>query len=343
MSVRVEKQTLQGEMFLMKFITTVCDLKDDKSCAVTFTTDDALYRSCIFYQSRFKEYGLKGTLMLPTQFICPSPNAYITESNGFAGWEQWQAFIGEGFFDVANHTKSHPYLNQISAEQLEDEVNGAQALLREKFPGQKVLCMANPYVVTDDTIDAVIRQRHFSARNGGNGYNSLNPTEHEWYRLDFQTALHKSTAEEMNAWIDHAIENKLWLIEMWHGVDGQGWEPPSSEECDKHLLYLSQKLDTIWNGTMEEVTLYLREKQHTTVVTELIEEAELRVSLKHDLDNSLFQYPLTLKTEVPSDWNTARLICGRRDQILSVKEAGENRVVYYDAVPNSDILVLKKA
>lgn len=327
----------------MKFETTVCDLKDDKTCAVTFTTDDALYRSCVFYQSRFKAYGLKGTLMLPTHFIRPSPIRFVTESNDFANWEQWQAFVGEGYFDVGNHTKSHPYLNKITAEQLEDEVNGAQEVLREKFPGQKIVSMANPYVVTDDAIDDVIRQRHYSARNGGDGYNTLNPTEKEWYRLDFQTALHKTTANEMNAWIDHAIENKLWLIEMWHGVDGQGWEPPASEECDKHLFYLSQKLDTVWNGTMEEVTLYLREKQHTTVITELADETELRASLKTDLDRSLFQFPLTLKTEVPSDWNAARVICGSRDQTLAVGNVGGNRVVYYDAVPNAGTLVLKKA
>lgn len=328
----------------MKLKTTICDLKDDKTCAVTFTTDDALYRSCLFYQSRFKEYGLKGTLLISACFICPAPNTdIINESNGFASWEQWQAFVGEGFFDVANHTISHPYLNQIPAEQLEDEVNGAQAILRERFPGQKILCMANPYVVTDDAIDEVIRQRHFSARNGGGGYNSLNPAEREWYRLDFQTALHKTTAEEMNAWVDQAIEKKRWLIEMWHGVDGQWWEPPEAEECDKHLFYLSQRLDTIWNGTMEEVTQYLREKQHTTVTTEITDDAELRVSLKTDLDKSLFDFPLTLKTEVPSDWNAARLICGNRDQTLAVRDAGGNRVVYYEAVPNAGTLALKKA
>ncbi len=196
----------------MKVETTICPLKDDKSCAFTFTTDDALYRSCVFYQSRFREYGLKGTAMLPTNFICPSPIEFMTESNGFGNWEQWQAFLDEGFFDVANHTKSHPYLDKITAEQLEEEVNATQAVLRERFPGQKVLCMANPYVVTNDAIDDVIRQRHFSARNGGSGYNSLNPTEREWYRLDFQTALHHSTAEIMNAWIDEALKKSSGLL-----------------------------------------------------------------------------------------------------------------------------------
>lgn len=330
-------------MVFMTFETILCRLKDDKTCAVTFTTDDALYRSCLFYLSRFKEYGLKGTVLFPTHFICPSPNRDMTESNGFANWEQWRAFLSEGFFDVANHTKSHPYLNQISAEQLEDEVNGAQSILRSMFPGQKVLCMANPYVVTDDAIDAVIRQRHFSARNGGNGFNSLNPTEQEWYRLNFQTALHKSTAENMNAWIDQAIEKNLWLIEMWHGVDEQGWEPPASKECDKHLFYLSQKLGTVWNGTMEEVTLYLREKQHAAVVTEIMDETELRISLKTDLDNSLFNDPLTLRTEVPSGWNAARLICGDQDQTLAVREMDGHQVVYYNVVPNTGALILKKA
>ncbi|MBP7175256.1 MAG: polysaccharide deacetylase family protein [Thermoclostridium sp.] len=336
------------------FETTICALKDDKACAVSFTTDDALYRSCVFYQSRFKEYGLKGTIMPPTHFICPSPNKDFSESNGFASWEQWQAFLSEGCFDVANHTISHPFLDKISSEQLEDEVNGAQAVLRERFPGQKVICMANPYVITNDAIDAVIRQRHFSARNGGDGYNSLDPTDRQWYRLDFQTALHHSTAEIMNPWIDHAIEKKLWLIEMWHGVDGQWWEPPAAQECDRHLAYLSGKLDTVWSGTMEEVTLYLREKQHATIKTELANESELHISLKTDLDTSLFDFPLTLKTVVPYSWNRVCMVNGSQEQSLSARENGnqehsldvrENdgyRTVYYDVVPNTGTIILRK-
>ena len=326
----------------MKPDTTICRLKDDKACAVTFTTDDALYRSCVFYQSRFKEYGLKGTLVFSTHFISPPPKN-MPECNDFASWEQWQAFLSEGHFDVANHTKSHPYLNQITPEQLEDEINGAQEVLREKFPGQKVLCFASPYVVTDEASEAVIRQRHFSARNGGGGFNSLNPTEHEWYWLKLQAALHDSTAEGMNAWVDQAIEGNLWLIEMWHGVDGQWWEPPAAEECDKHLLYLSGKLGTVWNGTMEEVTLYIRERQHASVVTEYKNETELHVFLETDLDSSLFDYPLTLRTEVPPDWNAARLICGNQDQTLAVREMDGHQVVYYDAVPNTGTLILRKA
>lgn len=322
----------------MNNITTLCALKGDKSCAVTFTADDNLYRSFLFYQSRFREYGLKGTVMLTTNFVLPDEKKAANDD--FTTWEQWQAFIAEGFFDVGNHTISHPYLDRIPAAQLESEVNEAQALLRQKFPGQKVLCMANPFVVTNDDIDVVIRQQHFSARNGQGGFNSLDPGDNEWFRLNFQTALHHSTAENMNKWIDEAMEKGMWLIEMWHGVDGQGWEPPASAECDKHLYYLSQHLDTVWNGTMEEVTLYIRERQHATVHTETSGESEIQVTLKHDLDPVLFDYPLTLKTRVPAHWEKVALRQGEREEILIVHKKDGFGEVCYDAVPNADMIVM---
>jgi hypothetical protein len=93
---------------------------------------------------------------------------------------------------------------------------------------------------------------------------------------------------------------------------------------------------------MEEVTLYLREKQHATVVTEFINESEIQISLKTDLDDSLFNYPLTLKTEVPSDWKEVRLICGSQEQTLAAREKDGHKVVSYNAVPNTGIIVLKK-
>ena len=81
----------------MNDISTICNLKDDKSCAVTFTTDDALYRSCLFYRSKFEEYGLRGTVAITADFVCPSTNSDITENNGYGNWEQWKA-CGQGIF-----------------------------------------------------------------------------------------------------------------------------------------------------------------------------------------------------------------------------------------------------
>lgn len=324
----------------MTDVTTLCNLKGDKTCAVTFTTDDNLYRCCQFYLSRFKKYGLRGTLMFTTDFMVPSYIEMVTEENGFATLEQWRDFIAEGYFDVGNHTKSHPFLNKITPDQLQDEVNVNQARLRELFPGQKIVSLANPYVVTNEDIDAVVAQQHYSARNGQGGYNSLDPDEKKWFRLDFQNPLHDSTAELMNTWVDEAIEKKAWLIEMWHGVDGVSWEPPSSEECDKHLYYLSQHLDTVWNGTMEEVTLYIRERQHATVKTEC-GESEMRVTLSHDLDPSLFDYPLTLKTQVPSHWKGVVLSCNGREETLQVKSNDGSGLIYYDVVPNKGPVIIR--
>lgn len=326
----------------MKDKTTICSLKDDKACAVTFTTDDALYRSCLYYRSRFKELGLRGSLMIPVGFVCPSADKNITEENGFGTWEQWQAFVDEGLFEVENHTVTHPDLSKVSPEQLDAEVNRAREILRNKFPGHKVLCMANPFVITNDEVDAVVRKQHYSARNGGDGFNSLSPSEAEWSRLNFKAALHDSTAKTMNPWIDQAIDGHLWLIEMWHGVDGQSWEPPKSAECGRHLEYLAGKLDVVWNGTMGEVTMYLREKQHASVRTMMQDDAEIHINLTTGLDPDLFDYPLTLRTELPSGWNTVHLSCGKREEKVPVIEKDGVRYAQYNAVPNKGVIMLRR-
>lgn len=324
-----------------KINTYICSLKDDKACAVTFTTDDALYRSCLFYLSKFKEYGLKGTAAFTTDFVADGGNSNFSVENGFGTWEHWQEFFSEGCFDIANHSKSHPYLDKLAAETLDLEINQTRQTLQNYFPGYKILSMANPFVVTNNTVDEYIRQLHFSARNGQNGFNSLSPSEDEWYHLNFQTALHNTTAEAMNEWIDKALITQSWLIEMWHGVDGQGWEAPPSEVCGRHLEYLSLKLDTVWNGTMDEVTQYLREKQHAMVKTLLQDQSHIAVTLTTDLDAALFNYPLTLKTTIPTGWTHVRIRCGQQEVLPDIQEKDGLQYVLYDVIPNTGLIILE--
>lgn len=319
--------------------TSICDLNGNKACAVTFTTDDALYKSCLFYNSRFKKYGLKGTAVITLDMVAEE-NAKRMPGDESGTWDQWRDIVDQGCFDIANHTKSHTNLDKLSPDELEIEINKTRKILLSNFPGQKVLCMANPYVVTNDMIDDIIRQQHYSARNGEGGFNTVDPSDNEWYRLNFKVALHDTSAEDMNAWVDKAVLNHNWLIELWHGIDGQGWEPPTSAVCDSHLSYLAMNLSSVWNGTMNEVTQYIREKQNANIETTFTNNGRIMIILNVNLDTSLFTYPLTLKTTLPEGWTGARIIQGNHIESAFAQHEGNTVYVVYDAVPNAGKIML---
>ncbi len=311
--------------------TTICRIKDDKKAIVTFTFDDALYKPAVFFTHELTKYDLTGTFAVTTNFVRDSDGDDV---NGT--WEQWKNLINSKF-NVANHSKSHRDLTKLQSAELEEEINGARRKLISEFKGQKVLCMINPFNATNEVVDRKISEQHFAARNGIEGYNSVDPSERDWLRLNYKGVYHNTTSEEMNRWIDEVIKNKLWLIEMIHGVDGIGWEAVPGYIFSEHFAYVSSKRENIWNATFEDATLYIRETQSASVSSKF-EDQKIIVNLTVDLP-SYFDYPLTLKTFVPSQ--DVMVISNGKSISFKLKKEEEKNFVYYDVIPNlNDTFIL---
>lgn len=73
-----------------------------------------------------------------------------------------------------------------------------------------------------------------------------------------------------NGWIDTAIADKTWLIEMWHNVmpeDDGGYQSILVKDAEEHLDYVAEKAasNEIWVATYTEAVKYIREKQNISV------------------------------------------------------------------------------
>ena len=306
--------------------TTVCELKDDKKAAYTFTTDDGIYSAVYYFNEDFKRLDLRGSMALITGKLQGQE-------------DKFRALIAEGHFDVTNHSMTHVNFSTVSdSATLDYEINGAQSLLKSTFAGQDVITMANPYVSNTDLSDKLIKQHHYAGRNGGDGFNSLNPTETEWYRLKYITAynysLSQSTSPDvLNSSVDIALANRNWLIILTHGAGVCNGCIPKPD-ITAHFEYVASKLDSIWCGTFNEVTKYIREKQHAVINTKQSKPSRIVLNLTHDLDSTLFRFPLTLKTKVPEAWNKIAVLQNGISKTVTVKSENGINYAYYDAVPN---------
>jgi len=319
--------------------TVICNLKDNKKGTYSFTTDDGILSSVQSYNADFKRLNLCGSMALIAKRISTAPPSVIN---------QWNNILADGHFNVTNHSMTHVNFtvlskNQSGLDSLNDEINGAQSILKSLFPGQDVITMANPYLKTTLMADSLIRLNHFAARNGYRGYNSLNPTDAEWYRLTSQSTYDGITksSNELNAYLDYAIQHNKWLILLAHGIGNGPYQIPQAE-ITAHFEYLASKLDTVWCGTFNEVTKYIRERQNATIVLKNKNSNRITISLSHTLNPKVFSFPLTLKTQVPLEWNVVTVTQnGIYKNTTSCIENGI-RYVYYDAIPNSGDIVLKK-
>lgn len=317
---------------------SIAALKDDKSSAYTFISDDGYWNSVNYFDEEFEKYGLKGSVALIVDYA--KDYEAETENGLYGTWDQWQSLIEKGRFDIINHSMTHPDLRNIDSDALEMEVNGAREELMKRFPGQKVLGFCLPGNNTNDDVTSKIKEQHYGLRLGG-GYNSLDPSENDWYYNRFQTVSENLTAEDMNAWIDTAVQNGQWLIEMWHGVE-ERWSPPTKATTDAHLQYASTKLDTLWSATYNEAIAYMRERQTATLKILSENAQEMQLLLTDEMDDTLFDYPLTLKVSVPYNWDTVTILQNGQQIIGQVITNAGQKTVRFDAVPDKGLITIKQ-
>lgn len=316
--------------------TEICDVKDNKKAIWTFTSDDSLTSSCNYFSEKFNSLELRGSLaMIVKKFY--NSDGTVNE----AKVDAFKNIFENGNFDITNHTYSHtsPLVNPDDEEYWTSELNDAQVWFEDTFEGERVFTVANPLVATSDTIDAIIKEKNWAARNGkGGGYNSLNPTEDEWFHLRWQHGNEYCTVDTMKNWVDTAISERKWQIELWHGVDGEGSSPVPSEIATPYFEYVASKKGELWIATFNEAVQYLREKQHAQMDIDVNEDGNLEVVVTHDLPEDIFNYPLSVRTRVPGGWNTVKVTQGNVTQTVNV----DSRHIVYDIVPDGSTALIEK-
>src|SRR5688572_2298819 len=103
--------------------------------------------------------------------------------------------------------------------------------------------------------------------------------------------------------------------------------------------------DKLWIAPFRDVTKYIRERMAAKVNSKQNDD-QIIVKLEHTLDKSLYDYPLTLKTYVPDDWNDDwnEITIRQGDKTLNIKSGTDDKGTYvlYPATPNGDDVVLRQ-
>jgi hypothetical protein len=118
---------------------------------------------------------------------------------------------------------------------------------------------------------------------------------------------------QMKGWIDTIVRrDNIWLVLVFHGVDGIGWEPKTGAELEEYFGYIKSLDGRVWVATFGDVTKYMRERMSGRVTTVRKGKA-IEVDLRHDLPVEIYDLPLTLKTTVPSGWPSVEVKQGPRE------------------------------
>ncbi len=318
--------------------TIICPVKDNKQGILTITMDDGYPNSSAWYEQQFIANDLRGTSVLITNWL----------NSSVASKEYFQNLITRGRFEYGSHSKTHPGQAPSNETERRNEIITSKEELMNMFPNQKILTFTMYNGVTYEGENMELAKQTYQAIRGGvRGYNSLLATDNDMYALKVQGVLDHETAANMNTWVDVAISKNQWLIEMWHAIleyDPDSYAPPTKAIATEHLEYIGakQKEGLLWVATFDEAVQYIKERTTATVVDNGLEEEIRKISLTDTLDDELFDYPLTLRSEVPFDWTYVQVEQGSNIQQIASVEKSAKRYVYYNAVPDKGDITLSE-
>ena len=290
--------------------------------------------------------------------------------------KSWQALLDTGRWNIVSHSMTHTwwgiepsdgiYTNLTDdTEKVISEFIESQALLREKFPTQRVLTFAwpgfsnvyNKYVdkengvtldkvmkyIDSDYVKSVVDEYYVSGRKAESYAASIEDGGVDWSYMPASIHISEGNIDTVLSTIDDAAKNGKFcvlythkIIEAAEGetVSGTGTYIASyymDDVCERVAERVSE--GTVWNTYYEDAVLYIREYQSSSVSIEG-DTSSLKVNLTDTLDNGIYNYPLTVKIGVPYAWEAAKIVQGDHILYAKVVKNGLKKAILADIVPD---------
>jgi peptidoglycan/xylan/chitin deacetylase (PgdA/CDA1 family) len=257
-------------------------------------------------------------------------------------WEDFRRYAARGH-EFGSHAITHPRLAVLDEANLLYELEGSRADVLEQLGEEHVFSAEGPFGTEDERVMEYMYEIYPAIRNRMphdflaelNRGNKTDPTTLNKEYVQWQRGpLTDVPMTTMKEWVDKTAENgNIWLVLVFHGVDGIGWEPRTSEELSEYFHYIEEKNDNVWVATFKDVTKYIRQRMDAEI-NQKVTENKISISLTHTLDKNLYDFPLTMETILPAGWEDVTV---RQDgEVLEseVKENDKGKVVRYKAMPN---------
>jgi peptidoglycan/xylan/chitin deacetylase (PgdA/CDA1 family) len=171
--------------------------------------------------------------------------------------DDWRKILADGH-EIGNHTLDHKHANELTPQDEEAQVVGAQNVLQKEF-GIAIYSFAYPFVEISPGLKAQVAKTDFLARGGYAASYEITPDQDpDWANIPSRTTMTAFPFDTYQQWIDADVQKGGWLVWMIHGLEGTqwGWQPITKKIFGQILDDLQSK--DIWVGTFTEVGAYLR-------------------------------------------------------------------------------------
>ncbi|HLF34875.1 MAG TPA: polysaccharide deacetylase family protein, partial [Cyclobacteriaceae bacterium] len=263
-------------------------------------------------------------------------------------WDEIRNIASRGH-EFASHTITHPRLAVLDEANILYELEKSREEINARLGLEHTFSAECPYGTENERVMEYAYKIYPALRNRMpepyleelNRGSRMNPVESIKDYVQWQRGpLTDVPMERMKSWVDTiASRSNIWLVLVFHGVDGIGWEPRTGDELREYYSYIKSMDDRLWVATFRDVAKYMRERMES--VAEVVEEnGRWTIRLSNELDPVIYDLPLTLKTYVPDKITAVTLTQGEKDLAANMAKDERGNFVMYRAIPNGEPVVI---
>lgn len=261
-------------------------------------------------------------------------------------WEAVKKYTSQGH-EFASHTVTHPRLAILDEANMIYELEKSKEELNNKLGEESTFSAEGPYGTEDERAMSYAYKIYPALRNRMpepwlgelNRASKVQPGTVDKEYVQWQRgAVTKTSLPLMKSWVDTVeAHNNNWLVLVFHGVDGKGWEALPGSLLQEYFTYIKNHEKNSWIATFGDVTKYMRERMNAQVNSKM-DGNKISVTLTHSLDKSMYDHPLTLQTIVPTSWKKASVKQGNKTQKVPVN----NGSITYNLMPNGEEAIIER-
>ena len=298
---------------------------ENKKGAVSLGFDDSCQSHVSLGIPALDARGFKGTFFLMTDAV----------TSGYSPpWSAWRDAANNGH-EIGSHTMTHPYLTDLTPTQVQNELAGSKNAIDSQIPSQKCLTLAYPFGNLNSSVASIAQNIYMASRGISCGLNG------EPFDFSNVRACSPDDGDDIYAQADAAEQQGKWLFAFIHSLDG-GRDCWGTWEIDMWTTYLDYlKRKNLWVGTFGATVKYIKERAAATLSVLSSSSDQIVLQLTDTLDDTIYDQPLTVRSEVPSSWVTATVQQGSSTIDVTPVVEGATRVIYYNVVPDRGPITLK--
>lgn len=270
------------------------------------------------------------------------PADTMDQETKYLTWQAVKEYAAQGH-EFGSHTITHPRLAVLTEPNLLYELEKSKEEILKQLGERYTFSAECPYGTEDERVMSYAYRIYPALRNRMpekylgelNRSSNIQPgTVNKEYVQWQRGATTKTPLPLMKSWVDTVMAHKNnWLVLVFHGVDGVGYEALPHELLQEYFEYIKRNDDKVWIATFADVTKYMRERMHATIKAKETDD-KIIVDLTHSLDKHMYDIPLTLRTYVPAEWKQVQVRQGDKTQTVSSSVNDQGTFVLYQLQPN---------